>query len=292
MELLLVFGRLLFSSVSNVFQKQLSNHGLHPFFIVAATYIVLATASAPFLLTAPFAELSTTFWINVFLSALFDVGGWMFLVMSLSRTDLSVFGPLNAYKVVISMLLALAFLGEVPSLQGLLGVAVIIGGSFLLLPPQKDAGVSAWACLLRDRGVQARFLSIVLFSIGTVFLKNAVLAGSAFDTLIFWSLMGLPLIITANIALLPEPLALTLRTSRPHYPAILGIGLLVFAMQYMTLILLSQMLVAYALALFQLGMLLQVFLGFKIFKEEHLWRRLGASLVMMTGSLMVLIQPG
>ena len=109
MEIFFVFGRLLLSSASNVFQKQLAHHGLHPFYIVATTYVVLAVLSLLFSFNIAFAQLSPSFWLNVFLASLFDVGGWMFLVMSLSRTDLSVFGPLNAYKVIISMLLALSF---------------------------------------------------------------------------------------------------------------------------------------------------------------------------------------
>jgi uncharacterized membrane protein len=47
-------------------------------------------------------------------------------------------------------------------------------------------------------------------------------------------------------------------------------------------------LIAYTLALFQLGMLVQVFLGYRIFNEPDLVRRLTASLVMMLGSLLVL----
>jgi uncharacterized membrane protein len=114
LEIALVFGRMFLSSASNVFQKQLSHRGLHPFYIVAATYAVLSVLAAACLGKVTVSHLSDAFWVNVFLASLLDVGGWMFMVMSLSQTDLSVFGPLNAYKVVISMVLALVFLGELP----------------------------------------------------------------------------------------------------------------------------------------------------------------------------------
>jgi uncharacterized membrane protein len=103
---------------------------LHPFFIVAATYFVLSLFAAPLLVMIEISQLSNAFWLNALLASLFDVGGWMFLVMSLSKTELSVFGPLKAYKVVASMLLAIVFLNEIPSLQGLIGVLVIIVGSY------------------------------------------------------------------------------------------------------------------------------------------------------------------
>jgi uncharacterized membrane protein len=289
LELVFVFGRLFLSSVSNVFQKQLSHQGLHPFYIVATTYAVLSALSLPFAFNAAFAHLDPSFWIDVFMASLLDVGGWMFMVMSLSKTDLSVFGPLNAYKVVISMLLAIVFLGEVPTLQGFAGVAIIVAGSFLLLPPAVGASQHRLKQLLQDRGVQSRFLSILMFSIGTLFLKGSLALSTPLETLIFWSWFGLPLILLANTFLNTERLADNVKKSQPLVSQITAVGVTVFVMQYLTLVLMAQMLIVYTLALFQLGMLLQVFLGYRIFNEPHFVRRLIAGLVMVAGSVMVLL---
>ncbi|PKO53639.1 MAG: multidrug transporter [Betaproteobacteria bacterium HGW-Betaproteobacteria-20] len=289
MELIFVFGRLLFASVSNVFQKKLSHQGLHPFYIVAATYLILALLAAPLLGLIKVTTLSNAFWLNVFLASLLDVGGWMFLVMSLSKTDLSVFGPLNAYKVIISMVLAILFLGEIPNLQGLLGVLVILAGSFFLMPAAGTTNLNRVRHLLLNKGVQARFLSILLFSVGTVFLKNSVIYASPLDTLIFWSLMGLPLILIANQWFLKDSFIQSTKKSLPQIPTIILVGAMVFIMQYLTLVLLSRMLVVYTLALFQLGMVLQVFLGYRFFQEPHFLRRMLACFVMMIGSVLVLM---
>jgi uncharacterized membrane protein len=59
-------------------------------------------------------------------------------------------------------------------------------------------------------------------------------------------------------------------------------------MQYTTMIVLSQTLIAYSLALFQLSMVLQVVLGYRIFKEQNIKRRLFSCLIMIFGSMMVL----
>jgi uncharacterized membrane protein len=50
----------------------------------------------------------------------------------------------------------------------------------------------------------------------------------------------------------------------------------------------AELLVAYSLALFQLSMVLHVFLGYRIFNEPHVWQRLSACLVMVAGSILVL----
>ncbi len=288
MEIIVVVGRLLFSSFANVFQKKLAHQGLHPFFIVMASYLVLSIICIPLLWTFELTALNHTFWINIFFAALIDMAGTLFLVMSLSKTDLSVFGPLNAYKVVISMLLAILFLGEIPSLQGFIGVAIIVIGSYFLFPVNTELNGSRFFKLLLTRGVQYRFLSILLFSIGTLPLKNAVIAGGAISTTVFWCLIGFPLAIVAHTLFLKDNFVKDYQQSKYHIYQFLYLGILIFLMQYMTMLVFSKLLIAYSLALFQLGMVLQVFLGYHIFKEKHLLRRLIASLVMVAGSLLVL----
>ncbi|MFW5427100.1 MAG: EamA family transporter [Methylophagaceae bacterium] len=288
MELLIVFGRLVFSSFANVFQKKLTHQGLHPFFIVMASYLVLSIICVPLLWTFSLSELNQSFWLNIFFAALLDMAGTLFLVMSLSKTDLSVFGPLNAYKVVISMLLAMLFLGEIPSSQGFIGIAIIVIGSYFLFPSNDQFSANRLLSLLSDRGVQYRFLSILLFSIGTLPLKNAVIAGDAISTTVFWCLIGFPLAVIAHTIFLKDNFTKDYKQSKNHVYQFLYLGTLIFLMQYMTMLVFSKLLIAYSLALFQLGMVLQVFLGYRIFNEKHILRRLAACLVMVAGSLLVL----
>ncbi|WP_438970831.1 EamA family transporter [Methylophaga sp.] len=281
-----VLGRLLFSAFSNVFQKQLTHRGLHPFFIVFASYVVLAIICLPLLWTFNPFQLTQAFWVNIFFAALLDMAGTLFLVMSLSRTDLSVFGPLNAYKVVISMILAMIFIGEIPNAQGFFGVCVIVAGSYFLFPPKTSQG-RIWH-LFSEKGVQFRFLSILLFSIGTLPLKNAVIAGGALQTTVFWCLIGLPLAGLAQWLFVRDNFREDLSLAKNEIYSLLYLGCLIFLMQFMTMLVFSKLLVAYSLALFQLSMVLQVFLGYRIFHEKHIFRRLGACLVMVGGSLLVL----
>jgi drug/metabolite transporter (DMT)-like permease len=288
MELLVVFGRLVFSSFANVFQKKLTHQGLHPFFIVMASYLVLSIICVPLLWTFSLSDLNQDFWFNIFFAALLDMAGTLFLVMSLSKTDLSVFGPLNAYKVVISMLLAMLFLGEIPSAQGFIGIAIIVLGSYFLFPSNAQVSSNSLLYLLSNRGVQYRFLSILLFSIGTLPLKNAVISGNAIATTVFWCLIGFPLAIIAHTLFLKDNFTKDFEQSKNHVYQFLYLGILIFLMQYMTMLVFSKLLIAYSLALFQLGMVLQVFLGYRIFNEQHFTRRLAACLVMVVGSLLVL----
>lgn len=287
MEFVWLLGRMLASVTGNVFQKQMSHRGLSPLYITLGGYLVLSLISLPLLSQIQLTAIQPDFWLNITLAALLDMAGTLLLVMSLSRTDLSVFGPLNAYKVVFSTLLALIFLGEIPSLQGFTGITIILAGSVLLFPP-KTTGSNRLISLLSQRGVQLRFLSILLFSVGTLPLKNAVVTGGPLATTLFWCLIGLPLATVIYFLFSSQSLKKDWQQSHSKLRDFLWLGTLIFAMQYCTMLLLENLLIAYALALFQLSMVLQVFLGYRIFHEGHLYRRLAACSVMIIGCLLVL----
>jgi len=252
------------------------------------SYFVLSIICLPLLFSFAYEGLTTAFWVNIFFAALLDMTGTVFLVMSLSKTDLSVFGPLNAYKVLVSMILAMIFLGEVPNFQGFTGIAIIVIGSYFLFPSQQKFSANRLLSLFSIKGVQYRFLSILLFSIGTLPLKNAVLLGGALPATVFWCLIGFPLAVLACVFFCPTPFNKEITTAKQYVLSFCYLGVLMFLMQYASMLVLSKLMIAYTLALFQLSMVLQVFLGYRIFKEEHFLRRMSACLVMVTGSLLVL----
>jgi len=185
------------------------------------------------------------------------------------------------------MMLAMLFLGEIPSAQGFVGIAIIVIGSFFLFPSQQTINTNRVFQLFSEKGVQYRFLSILLFSIGTLPLKNAVITGGALPTTVFWCLIGLPLAVLAHLLFIGS-FTEQLKSSKQHLHSFIYLGILIFLMQYMTMMVLSKLYIAYSLALFQLSMVLQVFLGYRIFNEQHLIRRLFACLIMVAGSLLVI----
>lgn len=252
------------------------------------SYLVLTLICLPLIWTFNYDELNSTFWINIFFAALLDMAGTLFLVMSLSKTDLSIFGPLNAYKVVISMILAVIFLGEIPNTQGFIGVSVILVGSYFLFPSSEKISGNRILKLVSMRGVQYRFLSILLFSIGTLPLKNAVVIAPPLATTVFWCLIGFPLAILSYVLFIKGSYKQNKATASKHFTHFLYLGVLMFLMQYATMLVLAKLYIVYTLALFQLSMVLQVFLGYRIFNEQHVLRRLISCSVMIMGSLLVL----
>ena len=60
-------------------------------------------------------------------------------------------------------------------------------------------------------------------------------------------------------------------------------------MQYTTNYVFDHMEVGYALALFQLSTIVSIFLGYRIFKEENITKKLIGSVIMVAGSVMIIL---
>ena len=115
-----------------------------------------------------------------------------------------------------------------------------------------------------------------------------MIEGDALATTVFWCLIGFPLAVIAHTVFLKDNFKRDFTQSKNSISQFIYLGMLIFLMQYMTMIVFSHLLIAYSLALFQLAMVLQVFLGYRIFNEKHIMRRLAASMVMIAGSLLIL----
>ena len=177
---LFVVARIVANPVSNVFQKQLTQRSANPLFIIGATDALLTLAALPLLfLGALPLHLGAGFWPNMIIAASLAVGSNALLVYALQSTGLSVLGPINAYKSVISLILGVFLLGEIPAPLGLAGVLLIVAGSYFVVDrDSKQPRTNAFALFFRERGIQFRFAALALSATEAIFLKKALLLSS------------------------------------------------------------------------------------------------------------------
>jgi drug/metabolite transporter (DMT)-like permease len=285
---LFVVARIVTNPVSNVFQKQLAQRGANPIFIIAATHALLTLVALPILAVLQWTDLDASFWTNMAVCTVLAVAGNALLVAALKRSDLSVLGPVNAYKAVLSLGLGVVLLGEVPTVFGALGVFLILAGSYVIIdraPGQPHR--NAFVLFFRDRGIQLRLAALVFSATEAVFLKRAILQATPLTTFLFWSILGLP-VAAAALALLPRgTTGQELLRLGHHWRTYLWLALTIGLMQATTLLTFGKLQVGYSLALFQLSTLLSVILGYRYFAERNIGRRLAGSIIMMAGAVLI-----
>jgi len=288
LTLFAVVARIVANPVSNVFQKQLAQRSAHPLFIIAATHGLLTALALPFLLRTPLAALGAAFWTNMLIAVALAVVGNVLLVYALRSSDLSVLGPINAYKAVLSLILAIVLIGEMPTVFGMLGVASIVVGSFFVIDREPgQAHGSAIRQFVGEFGVRMRLGALVCSATEAVFLKRALLLSSPLTTFLLWAILGFPLAALAVGMLLRGGVATEMARLEREWRRYLWLATSTGIMQLTTLLTFATLQVGYSLALFQLSTLVTVYLGHRYFRERNIGRRLAGSVIMVAGAMLI-----
>jgi drug/metabolite transporter (DMT)-like permease len=287
---LCILVRIVANPFSNVFQKVLTQKGASSLSVVCATHGLLSVLCVPiFVWCLP--PLGAEFWWNMAVCTLLTVSGNVLIVEALKLSDLSLLGPINAYKSVVSLVPGMLLLGEFPGPLGLVGIALIVLGSYFVVDKNlAEPRQNVFVRFFRERGVQYRFAALVLSAIEAVFFKRALLASSPVVTFAFWSLLGFGVALVVVFMLFGSVQRISdvaiLRANRGTC------GLLVITtglMQLCTSITLAGFQVGYALALFQTSTLISVVLGHTLFQERHFVERIAGSIVMIAGATLIIV---
>jgi drug/metabolite transporter (DMT)-like permease len=281
-----VLLRIFSNPFGNVFQKKLTIQGFSPLFVNFLTYFVLGLVCLFFVFQLDWKNISTEYWIYSVIMGILGALGNLFLVKALQGGDLSVLGPINAYKAVISMIIGVFLLHEVPGIWGLTGVGLIIAGSYFVLNTT-DEGFS-WQ-LFRRKDIQYRIWAMILTATEAIIGKKVILASSYVHSFFSWcwfgTLFSLILILRSRENLWSGLKKIEIKTTGIFLGLITSIGITQFSTTYVF----KQMPVGYALSLFQLSVLVNIFLGYRIFQEQDIYKKLIGGVIMIIGSVLIIL---
>lgn len=275
LNIIAILFRIFSNSFSNVFQKKLTKSGEAATCINCINYILMSLISIPLLLLVNFSLITPEFWLYAIAGGITGAIGNCFMVLALKQGELSVLGPINSYKAIVGMIFGIFLLHEYPNIYGVLGIGLIIIGSYFILESPK---------LRKD--IQYRIYALIFTAIEAVFIKKVIILSSIASSFIISSFLG---------AIFSYLIMRILENEKLHIPTkkncIMYISTtLCFAiMTFTTAYVFKYMNVGYALSLFQLSIILNVILGYKLFNEKKLIKKLLGSLIILIGSAAILI---
>ena len=281
-----VLLRIVSNPFGNVFQKQLTSKNNHPLMVNFLTYLFLSVFCIFAGSGVNWMELSGQFWFYSVLGGITGALGNGFLVRALQKGDLSILGPVNSYKSVVGVIMAIFLLGEIPNFIGFIGIILIISGSYFVLDTTQER--FSWA-LLKRKEIQYRIAALILTAIEAVFIKKIILNSSVLVAFVSWCWFGA---IFAFLLLYIYRIDLKIEISKVNWPGIRKYTFLVLCvgtMQLTTNYTFGQLPVGYALSLFQLSTIVSVLLGQQIFKEKDIRKKLIGTIIMVTGSVIIIL---
>ena len=278
--------RIFSNPFANVFQKKLTIKGLSPLFVNFLTYFILGFICLAFSFQLEWSNIRADFWIYSIIMGVLGALGNLFLVKALQAGDLSVLGPINAYKAVISMIIGLFLLQEIPAVWGLAGVGLIIAGSYFVLNTTEEG--FTWQ-LFKRKEIQYRIWAMILTATEAVVGKKVILASSYVHSFFSWcwfgTLFSLALFVSNRENLNSSLKKIELKAMGIFSGLIACIGITQFSTTYIF----QQMPVGYALSLFQLSVLVNIFLGYRIFQEQEIRKKLIGGVIMIIGSVLIIL---
>lgn len=268
---LTILTRIFSNSYLNVCQKVLTNKGEFPSVINFYTYLGLTLIGV---LICPTPIFSIEILHNLFIMGLLGALGNYFIIKALSTGELSTLAPINSYKPIIALIFGIFLLNEIPNFIQLLGIALIISGTFFLNSNK----------ILYSKPTLYRFLALIFSGTEAIFIKKIILSSNLESSFLYWALSSL--IFTTFFALTSRH---KFKIKKENINIQILLIALVAIMQYSTNYVFSKINVAYALALFQLSTVVSIFLGVNIFKESGLIKKLVASTIMIIGATIIIL---
>ena len=274
-----VLLRVFTNSFSNVFQKKLANEGESPVYVNFINYLLLSIASLPMLFFIDFSVFTPVFWKYAVLGGIFGAICNCFMVLALQNGELSVLGPINSYKAIIGLIFGIIILHEIPNIYGILGIILIIFGSYFIFD-------TASPKVFLKKDIQYRMYALLFSAIEAVFIKKVILLSSVTTSFIVSSLLGALFAYMILKIFTKEKIK---KTDRRHFKFYILTAICFGIMTFTTAYVFKYMNVGYSLSLFQISIIINVVLGYKLFKEKNLLKKLTGSLIILIGSATILI---
>lgn len=281
--------RILSNPVANALQKQLVQkksailiNWYSYLFLSLFCLLVSINSSSNIQIVKEFLTYGLDFWFYVALAGILCTLGSICLIKALQIGDMSVLGPINSYKSIVGLVFGVILLGEIPSITGLAGVLLIIAGSWFIFDTV-DEGFSFKLFLRKD--IVLRFCALFFTGCEAAVLKKIILMSSVWESFILWCFSGF---IFTLLIFLVFNVKIQLLTKKELIKCFF-IALCLGVMQFSTNFVFEKMNVGLALALFQLSTLVSVILGYKIFQEQQILKKVLGSIIMIAGTCLILL---
>ena len=271
--------RILSNSLSGVFQKKLALK-YSAYLINFICYFLLSIICLFSFKYFKFESFSI--FIYALLVGLIGALGNSFQIKALEEGELSVLAPINSFKIIFSLIFSLLILSEIPNYSALVGIFMILFASCFLFDTTKEGFSFA---LFKRKDIQYRFAAVFMTALEAIFIKKLILLSNVQFALFLWAFASC----LFSFLFIKEKKEVYRVKNLNMF---LCLTLTMAIMQFSTNILFKIMNVSYALSLFQLSSILSVVLGWKIFKEKNVIKKLIATTVMIIGAVIIILTNG
>lgn len=230
-------------------------------------------------------EITPKFWIALLVSGGLNVIATILFMKSIQQSDLSLVIPMISFTPLFLLITSPIIVGEFPDLYGLIGVLLIVFGTYVLNLKEKEKGVFApMKAIFKKKGPRLMLGVAFLWSISSNFDKWGVQASSSYFW-VFASTLFISIILFFVMLKFSDD---GIDTVKKNAKALVPIGAVNGLKLTFQMAALNFTLVPYVISIKRTSILLSMLVGFFIFKEkENITQRTIGGLLMLAGVIFI-----
>ncbi|MBI4692188.1 MAG: EamA family transporter [Candidatus Terrybacteria bacterium] len=229
-------------------------------------------------------QIGNDFWWVLLVGGSLNVVAAVLIMKALKYSDMSLVVPMIAFTPVFLLLTSPLMLGEWPNFWGVMGILLIVLGSYILhIKEKKDGYFAPFKALIKERGARLMLLVAFIWSITSNFDKIGVINSSpifwVFSTNTLMALVLLPIMMKQNGGT---------KQIISNFKSLMPVGFFNAVAQIFQMTAINMTLVAYVISIKRTSVIMGVLFGALIFKEKGLKERLLGAVIMVMGVILIL----
>jgi drug/metabolite transporter (DMT)-like permease len=238
----------------------------------------------PLLLFVGIPGLGTEFLLALLVGGGLNVVATILYMKAIKASDLSITVPMVTFTPLFLLITSPLIVNEFPSAFGIIGILLIVIGSYILNIKNKGDGLmSPIKSLLREKGPRLMLCVAFIYSISSNFDKVGVLNSSP----IFWIISVNVFVMLFMLPILYMKSGREVKQIPANIKSLLPIGLFSALLLTFQMTAITMTLVAYLISIKRTSAIMSVMFGALFFKEKNLRGRLAGAVIMVLGVLLI-----
>ena len=269
-------------SLRSLFIKRASGN-VDPILISWSNNVIPFIIFPPMLLLIDL-KFNTQFWIGFLGSGIIQVINTVIYMRAISKGDISTVMPMLSFTPLVLLVASPFTIGEFPSAIGLLGILLVVLGSYLLnLDLKKMNPLEPFKAILKNKGTRYMLVVAVLWGISGVFDKISINNSSVLQHVTFLNVL---VFISMTVIVISQK-KFNLPKMKEAKADLFLVSLFTTGSYLFHYIALSLTLVAYVVSMKRISGVFSVLLGAYFLNEPNLRQRLLGGIVMFVGVLLI-----
>ncbi|MDP4115730.1 MAG: DMT family transporter [Bacteroidota bacterium] len=256
-------------------------------FLLAIVNLLL---SIPFFFYLDYQSLTTVKVILLLVKSIIGVFAFLCVMLSLKNLEISNALPLLALTPGFVAIFAFLFLGEGLKYTEVVGLQLLIFGTFILESKNDGNILSPVKTFFRSKYHHYILMALLLFTISSIMdklmlkqFKFTPIALVSFQNIFFALIFGIIYLFSSQRSKLP-----TVSGNKKEFAWILVISVLTFGYRYTQMVAIGMASVALVLAVKRTSVFWATIIGGKIFNEKYLLKKTIAALLILAGTILIL----